>query len=281
MFVFLIYVIRLWNGEINWLGKSPGSGSEEAATEQAETPAVEEKQIMTATKILKEELETALEELSKEKEEAKMLKQLYDELDEKYDDETYATSQILYAASEVAAAIADMESFYKHRDDVYDNLMDYVINTLKGFREKNPRIVIHVRDPKKGDRLTHFTHSSGFTHRVKEYQPPIYGSAAGRAWRTREMYYISDVELPDYEYERKESSARDYRTLVCIPIIAGMEKDTCIGVISLTGKPVHAYEKIELERVVLFSQILYPLIWMDQQGLEVSDHTEMGSQKDS
>lgn len=265
--VFLVYLIRLWKGEINWLGQPTQELAEGEGTTELDTN----------HEFLRKELESVTEQLAQAQKEAHILKRLYDELDQKYDDETYSTSQIMYAASEVALALYDQPNFLKNRDDVYDNLLDYLINTLKGFREKNPRIVIHVKHPTREGFLVHFTHSSGFTHRVKEYMPPIYGSAAGRAWRSQDLYFIPDVESTEYEYERKARSTRTYRTLITVPISAGTEPDSCIGVLSLTGTPVNAYEKIELERVVLFSKLLFPLILTEVRDREVNNHSEMGT----
>ncbi|WP_044639926.1 GAF domain-containing protein [Risungbinella massiliensis] len=269
--VFVVYVIRLWKGEINWLGQPTQELIEGEGTSE----------LVASHELLRKELEAATEQLALAQEEAQMLKSLYDELDQKYDDETYSTSQIMYAASEVSLALYDQPNFLKNRDDVYDNLLDYLINTLKDFREKSPRIVIHVKHPNQEGLLVHFTHSSGFTHRVKEYMPPIFGSAAGRAWRTQDLYYIPDVESSEYEYERKARSSRAYRTLVSVPISAGTEPDSCIGVLSLTGTPVNAYEKIELERVVLFTKLLFPLILTEVRNPEVNNHSEMGTEKGS
>jgi hypothetical protein len=47
-----------------------------------------------------------------------------------------------------------------------------------------------------------------------------------------------------------------------------MDESTKIGVLSITGTPVAAYEKIEIERVLLFSSLLYPLVYMDVKRRE-------------
>lgn len=270
--VFLVYLVKLWRKEINWLGQPILPELENVQHE-------DNTELLKINAILTKELEEAMTELAKAKKEVETLHSLCQELDQKYDDETYTISQIMYTASEVAAAMYDLDNFFENRDDIYDNLLDYLINTLRGFREKNPRIVIHTKHPSKEGHLIHFAHSSGYTHRVKEYTPPIHGSAAGRAWRTQDVYYLPDVESDEYEYERKPKSSRIYRTLLCVPINVGTEFNSCIGVLSLTGTPVNAYEKIEIERVVLFSKLLYPLILTDLRKREVKTHPELGSEK--
>ena len=61
--------------------------------------------------------------------------QLYEELDEKYAGETYFMSQIMYTKEEVNLAMANRENFYLNRDDIYKNLFDYLVNTIKGFEK--------------------------------------------------------------------------------------------------------------------------------------------------
>jgi hypothetical protein len=230
-----------------------------------------EQEVQELLDLLKEkeqELSKNAVNLMKAVQEVEILKQLYEELDAKYDDETYTMSQIMYTADEVAAAIANEERFKQNRDDIFMNLLDYLVNTLKNFRDKNPRVIIHVKHPNHPGKLTHYAHSSGHTHRVKIYEPPLYGSAAGRAWRTQEVYYAPDVEDQKYEYDRKEHSRKVYRSILCIPLKAGVEHPNIIGVLSITGTPANAFEKIEIERALLFASLIYPLIYIDlkQEG---------------
>ncbi|SEN30502.1 GAF domain-containing protein [Lihuaxuella thermophila] len=282
---FLVHFYRYATGQSDWLGRSTNDTSQLTQIQldslRKEKEEIERKMIQLESEIqdlvtLLKEKEADLEEKTQEViemvHEIETIKSLYEELDEKYDDETYAMSQVMYTADEVASAIANEENFRQNRADIYINLLDYLINTIKGFREKNPRVVIHIKHPKKDDVLVHYAHSSGHSHRVKDYEPPIDNSAAGRAWRTNEVYYVPDVEDPQYEYDRKAHSNKYYRTILCVPLKAGADPSTRIGVLSITGKPVDAYEKIEIERVMLFARLLYPLIYMDTKIREVSTY---------
>lgn len=280
---FIVHFYRYATGQSDWLGRRIEENGEIL---QLQLEALRKENEELEKKLIQVEVERQdLLERSREKEkeigeknknivelihEIDKLRELYMELDEKYDDETYATSQIMYTAEEVAAALSNEENFRKNRGDIYINLLDYLINTLKGYKEKNPRVVIHIKDPKKENVLVHYAHSSGHSYRVREYEPPIDGSAAGRAWRTGEIYYIPDVEDTQYEYNRKTQSTKYYRTILCVPLKAGTDPATKIGVLSLTGKPVDAYEKIEIERVMLFASLLYPLIYMDTEIREAN-----------
>ncbi|MBA4603630.1 GAF domain-containing protein [Thermoactinomyces mirandus] len=275
----LVHIYRFATGKSDWLGRSLDGGDQSSQmaliqldTCRKENEELEKKvlllendrqELMDLLKEKKNQLEQKKVQLTKFKEEIEMLKNLYEELDQKYDDETYTMSQIMYTAEEVAAAIVDQERFRQNRDDIFMNLLDYLVNTLKNFRYKNPRVIIHVKYPEKNDALVHFAHSSGHSHRVKIYEPPIYGSAAGRAWRTNEVYYVPDVEDPSYEYDLKTHSRKVYRTILCVPIKAGNYEPTRIGVLTITGSPVNAYEDIEIERATLFASLLYPLIYID------------------
>lgn len=253
----MIYFYRLSKGNIDWFGRNI---TDEALTQESEKIKADLLEQLTVVKNENQQHVTLIQEQSQK---LKELQDLFTELDSKYDDETYFTSQVMYTAQEIAAAIADTTEFEQNRDDTFDHLLDYLINGLKGFREKNPRIVIHIKHPTSTERLSHYVHSSGHSPRVKEYEPMIDGSAAGRCWRTNQIYYIPDTEQKEIEYERKEQVTKYYRTLLCIPIHAGTDKSKRIGVLSLTGKGIHAYEQIEVERAVLFSYLLYPLIYMD------------------
>ncbi|TCS93897.1 GAF domain-containing protein [Hazenella coriacea] len=292
--IFIVHIYRFATGQSDWLGRGEEPNVEltqiqselnqkekeelEAQVRQYELDKVSiDKRVEDLEKELQmkeTEIELKNTEIDDWVNEWTALKQLFEELDEKYDDETYAASQIMYTVEEVALALANQENFQKNKGDIYINLLDYLINTLKGFREKNPRVVIHIKDPKRDDVLIHYAHSSGHSHRVKDFQPTIYGSAAGRAWRTGEIYYIPDVEAPDIEYYNKERPNKYYRTLLCVPLKAGNDANTKIGVLSITGKPGNAYEKIEIERVILFSSLLYPLIYMDTKMKGVSPNGE-------
>jgi hypothetical protein len=254
--VFIVYIIRLWKGEINWLGQK-------VETTPVENPSNEKKAIEEQYSLLQKEKEALEEEYHQLIGEMNLLKQIYEELDAKYADETYTMTQIMYTAEEISLAFAKWGQFEQDRADIYDNLLNYLVNTLKETRQKEPRVVIHVKHPTKEDSLIHFAHSSSHSHRVKEYEPPIIGSSAGKAWRSGKLYYVPDVEDPNYEYHRKERSNRFYRTLLCIPLQAGNDPSTKIGVLSITGKPVDAYDKTEIERATLFSYLLYPLVWWD------------------
>lgn len=172
-------------------------------------------------------------------------------------------SQIMYTADEIAAAIADEKKFQANRDDTLKNLLDYLVNTFKNSREKNPRVVIHTIHPTRDDVLAYYAHSSGHSHRVRDYQPPIHGSAAGRAWRTKKIYYIPDIKESDCEFDHNSFLRKEYRTILCIPLRVDIIEFSEIGVMSITGKPVHAYEKVEIERAMLFASMLYPLIYID------------------
>ncbi|MBA4496373.1 GAF domain-containing protein [Paenactinomyces guangxiensis] len=282
---FIVHFYRYATGQSDWLGRSTDDNSQitqiqldsiRKDKEEVDRKLVQlETEIQDLLEILKEkeaEIDEKNQELMDTIHEMEALKGLYEELDSKYDDETYATSQIMYTVEEVAAALANEGNFKRNRGDIYINLLDYLINTIKGFREKNPRVVIHIKHPERDDVLMHYAHSSGHSHRVKDYHPPIEGSAAGRAWQTNELYYVPDVEDPQYEYHRKEQSNKYYRTILCVPLKAGTDKSTRIGVLSITGKPVDAYEKIEIERVMLFASLLYPLIYMDTKIREVSTY---------
>ncbi len=255
--LFLIFIVRLWKGEVNWFGRKKECPSQPNSTPE------ERAELEQLIEQLQQECKQLNQAVQEKKEEIAEIKKLYIELDQCFADETYTMSQIMYAAEEVATALALREDFYLHKDDIFDHLLDYIINVLKGFREKHPCIVIHVPHSQQEDRLVHYAHSSGFGHQVKQYEPKIYGSAAGRAFRNNEVYYIPNVDDPEVEYERKPFSKKKYKSLLCVPLSAGFDKSTCIGVLSLTGKPVAAYEEIEIERTILFSKILYPLIYMD------------------
>lgn len=257
MVLVLIYFFRLAKGDVDWFGRKI---IDELAVEESEKLKAELQEQLTLVKSENEQHILVIQEQTKK---LKELQDLFTELDSKYDDETYFTSQVMYAAQEIAAAIADTTEFEQNRDDTFDYLLDYLINSLKGFREKNPRIVIHVKHPNSTERLSHYVHSSGHSPRVKEYEPIIDGSAAGRCWRTNKIYYIPDTEEDQIEYEKVDQVTKYYRTLLCIPIHAGPDKSKRIGVMSLTGREVHAYEQIEIERAVLFSYLLYPLIYSD------------------
>jgi hypothetical protein len=180
--LFIIYVIRLWQGKVNWFGSRKDCPSEQ---DPAPQEGVELEKLVEQLQQECKELHQAIQE--KEKEIAE-IKKLYIELDRCYADETYTMSQIMYAADEVASALVLGEDFYLHKDDIFDHLLDYIINVLKNFREKQPCIVIHVPHPLLADRLIHYAHSSGFGHQVKQYEPSIFGSAAGRAFRSNEVY---------------------------------------------------------------------------------------------
>lgn len=275
----LIHIYRFATGKNDWLGRNLDGGDQNSQmaliqldTCRKENEGLEKKvlllendrqELMDLLKEKENQLDQQKAQLAKSKEEIEILKNLYEELDQKYDDETYTMSQIMYTAEEVAAAIVDQKRFRQNRDDIFMNLLDYLVNTLKNFRFKNPRVIIHVKHPEKNDVLAYFAHSSGHSHRVKIYEPPIHGSAAGHAWRTNEVYYVPDVENQSYEYDLKTHSRKVYRSILCVPIKAGNYEPTKIGVLSITGAPVNAYEDIEIERATLFASLLYPLIYID------------------
>lgn len=254
-----VYFYRLAKGQIDWLGRSVDNSISLEVLEK------EKLDLLTELTQTKDTIEQQAQTIRDQENKLKELQELYSELDSKYDDETYTTSQIMYASQEVAAAIANEAEFEKNKDDIFDHLLDYLINTLKGFREKNARIAIFIKHPTSNEHLTHYVHSSGHSPRVKEYKPPIDGSAAGHAWRTNEVYYVKDIENKHYEYHQKEKASRYYQSLLCVPIHAGPDKSTRIGVLTLTGKNANAYEKIEIERVILFAHLFYPLIYKDLQ----------------
>lgn len=275
----VIHIYRFATGKSDWMGRSTeeAESSGQMALIQLENCHKENEELkkklvlsenerLELVERLKErdtELEQKKETVLRLTEEVNTLKELYEELDARYDDETYTMSQIMYTADEIAAAIGDEKRFQANRDDILMNLLDYLVNTLKNFREKNPRVIIHIKHPDKDDVLVHYAHSSGHSHRVREYHPPIYGSAAGRAWRTQKVYYVPDVEDAKYEYDRKEFSRKVYRSILCVPLKAGSIESTEVGVLSITGTPVNAYEKIEIERAMVFASMLYPLIYID------------------
>ncbi len=275
----LIHIYRFATGKSDWLGRDLNEGDQSSQmaliqldTCRKENEGLEKKvlllendrqELMDLLKEKENQLDQQKIQLAKSKEEIEILKNLYEELDQKYDDETYTMSQIMYTAEEVAAAIVDQKRFRQNRDDIFMNLLDYLVNTLKNFRLKNPRVIIHVKHPEKSDVLAYFAHSSGHSHRVKIYEPPIHGSAAGHAWRTNEVYYVPDVEDRSYEFDLKTHSRKVYRSILCVPIKAGNYEPTKIGVLTITGAPVNAYEDIEIERAVLFASLLYPLIYID------------------
>lgn len=269
----IIYLVRLWKGQVDWLGRStedplqltglqPAMESLERQVEQLQQEKAQLEEKLQEMQRLVTEKDGMIEELT----------QLYEELDENYEDETHTMVQVMYTAEEVASALASEENFYLNRDDIFTNLLDYLVNTIRGYREKNPRVAIHIEHPEKKDRLIHFAHSSGHSHRVREYEPLIDGSAAGRAWRTGEIYYVPDIEDEQYEYDRKVASKKYYRSILCVPLKAGNDISTRIGVLSVTGKTVGAYEKIEIERITLFASLLYPLVYLDIKKREVSMH---------
>jgi hypothetical protein len=275
----VIHIYRYATGKNDWLGRSleEGDQNSQMAMIQLDTCRNEKEELEKKVLLLEQDRQELMDllkekdqqidqqntQLAKAEDEIEILKSLYEELDSKYNDETYTMSQIMYTIEEVAAAIADQNRFRQNRDEIFMNLLDYLVNTLKNFRKKQPRVIIHVKHPEKNDVLVHFAHSSGHSHRVKIYEPPIHGSAAGRAWRTKEIYYVPDVESPDYEYDQKKNSRKVYRTILCVPIKAGMMEPTRIGVLTITGAPVDAYEDIEIERAALFASLLFPLVYND------------------
>jgi hypothetical protein len=269
----MIYLIRLWQGKIDILWRKVEDQGQVHILQVDKSNLEQQVEKLQQEKMeLDQKLkEVRLEMMEKDKT-IQELQKIFVELDEKYDDETYTTSQIMYTAEEIAAALANEENFHLKRDDIFTNLLDYLVNTIKGYREKNPRVVIHIEHPEKKDRLMHYAHSSGHSHRIREYEPLKDGSAAGRAWRTCTNYYVSDVEDKTYEYDRKVASSKYYRTILCVPLKAGNDPSTRIGVLSITGQPENAYEKIEIDRVVLFASLLYPLVYMDIKKGEVSIH---------
>ncbi|MFC7442501.1 GAF domain-containing protein [Laceyella putida] len=285
--MLVIHIYRFATGKNDWMGRSLDEMDQggQMALIQLERCREENEELEKKVVLLEQERQDLLE-LVKEKEgmiekqkkslvkmsqEIKTLKELYEELDNRYDDETYTMSQIMYAADEIAAALVEEKHFRQNRDDIFMNLLDYLVNTFKDFREKNPRVIIHVKHPEE-DVLVHYAHSSGHSHRVKLYQPPIMGSSAGVSYRTNEVYYVPDVESVEYEYDRKELSRKVYRSILCVPIKAGTLEGKTIGVLSITGMPVNAYEKIEIERAMLFASLIYPLIYIDLRKRKESEN---------
>jgi hypothetical protein len=289
--MIIIHLYRYATGKNDWMGRNLEETDQGGQVTLIQLERCQEENDELEKKvILLEQERKELLELIKEKEleitkgkrqvnkltqEINTLRQLYEELDNRYDDETYTMSQIMYTADEIATAIVEEEHFRQNRDDIFMNLLDYLVNTFKGFREKNPRCIIHVKHPEE-DCLIHYAHSSGHSHRVKFYRPPIIGSSAGKAYRTNELYYVPDVENLEYEYDRKELSRKVYRTILCVPIKAGSLDGKTIGVLSVTGTPVDAYEKIEIERAILFASLIYPLIHID-----LNKRKETGDEPDS
>ncbi len=268
--IAIIYLYRFSTGKSDLLGRSKEEG--EQAKPSVKNLEEQIKQLQTEKLELEKKAESLNEETNRLNQMLNESTQLYEELDEKYADETYFMSQIMYTKEEVNLAMANRENFYLNRDDIYKNLFDYLVNTIKGFREKRPRVVIHVRHPEKPDRLIHYAHSSGHSHRVREYEPLIDESAAGRAWRTNQIYYIPDIEAEHCEYDRKVNNKKYYRSILCVPLKAGDDKSLRIGVLSVTGEPANAYESIEIDRIVLFASLIYPLVYLDVKQKEVSLH---------
>ncbi|SHE38085.1 GAF domain-containing protein [Seinonella peptonophila] len=193
----------------------------------------------------------------------RLVKKSNETLKKEIDNEMYVFLQIMGAVDEIAAAIANWSNFLKNRDDIYVNILDYMISTMKDFRKKDPRIVLHVEHPKYEDRFIHFAHSSSHTHRVKQFEPLKHGSAAGYSWRENQVYYVPDVNDDSYDYQRKSQSRRHYRTVLCVPLSIGNDDETKIGVLSVTGYTMDAYTDKDIETVILFVHLIYPLVWLE------------------
>ncbi|WP_124727414.1 GAF domain-containing protein [Staphylospora marina] len=274
-----IHIHRFATGKTDWLGRTPqeedASGQvalmqlevcrneNEDLKKQLALSLAENQDLLRLLKEFEQETETLKNRLETSDKKVAALKELYEELDRRFADETYTMTQIMYAMDEINLAVSNPEYFERNRVDVCMNILDYLINTIKDFRSKQPRVTIHVRHPDRDDVLIHYAHSTGHNHWVKRYQPPVDGSAAGKAWRTGTPVYIPDVNEPGVEYHRKEHSQRLYRSILSVPIIAGNELSTRIAVLTMTGAPVDAFDKTEMERVLLFASLLYPLIHMD------------------
>jgi hypothetical protein len=277
----VIHIYRYATGKNDWLGR-PIDGEEgeqagkvallqldvcrkenENLEKKLALAEAEKQELLQLLKEKEQEADKLSDAVGKAEQEIQTLQSLYEELDSKYADETYTMSQIMYAADEVSIAIADMDYFALNRDDFYMNLMDYMINTIKDFRKKSPRVAIHVPHPERDDVLIHYAHSAGHSHQIKQYQPPVNGSSAGKAWRTGKPYYVPDVEDPQFEYDRKKLSRKHYRSILCVPIMAGDRFSTRIGVLSVTGTQIDSFDKIEIERIMLFTGLLYPLMFID------------------
>ncbi|MBD1371509.1 GAF domain-containing protein [Hazenella sp. IB182357] len=279
-----IHLYRFYKGENDWLGNPLGDqqqgGNPTAEIEllRKEYLDLEKKfsQLETENWSIKENLQMQSDVILQKKKQLQelgskyhTLKELYKALDKKYEDETYTISQIMYTADEMAIAIQDEKAFIENRIDIYRNLLDYLTNTLKDFRDKNPRVIVYVKTKHQDDKLIYLAHSSGHSHQVKEYSPPIEGSAVGIAWRNGEVNYIPNMMECNCEYDKQEALDENYKSLLCVPLKAGIHTPRKIGVLSLAGTLQDSFDKTEIERVLLFSSLLFPLVYIDlkREGL--------------
>lgn len=267
-----IHLYRFAKGKINIWGKSMNQCRVENILKNQLLDLQKDKKIIEdilsdckrETLSLEEELLEKTKTIKESKEHIQKLESLYEEVDAKYNDETYVTSQIMFTAEEVSYAISNIDDFNENRADVYKNLLDYLVNMMGEFRETSPRIVMFIPDPNDETRLKHYTHSSGYPHHISKYTPPVYGSAAGKAWRKNQPYYIPDITQGEHEFEFKKN-IEDIKnlTLFCAPIKAGTNPCANLGVLCISGKPANAFDQTEIERVLLFTSIIYPLMYVD------------------
>lgn len=280
--LFLLYIYQYATGKTDFLGR-PREQQDATASifrlehlqmikdELEEKVALLEKERRDLLKEIKEinhEYEILGDQYKQLEEELKRYKRENEKLEENLHNEIYTFTEIMAAVNEVISAIVYWENFQQNRDDIYMNILDSMIGTMTKFRLKDPRVVIHVSHPVNENYFCHFAHSSSHTHRVKQYEPPKHGSAAGRAWRTNQVYYVPDVTSDKYEYERKEGSRKLYRTILCIPLIIGDDEKTKLGVLSMTGYTPDAYSDRDMETVILFTKLLYPLVYLELNGIK-------------
>lgn len=281
--LFLLYIYQYATGKTDFLGRPREQQQDPSASilrlehlqlvkdELEEKVTLLEKErhdLMEEMKEINDQNEALENQYKQLNEELKRFQQENQKLEENLQNEIYTFTQIMAAVNEVISAIVYWENFQQNRDDIYMNILDSMIGTMTKFRLKDPRVVIHVSHPLNENYFCHFAHSSSHTHRVKQYEPPKHGSAAGRAWRTNQVYYVPDVTSDKYEYERKEGSRKLYRTILCIPLMIGDDEKTKLGVLSMTGYTPDAYSERDMETVILFTKLLYPLVYWELKRIK-------------
>jgi putative methionine-R-sulfoxide reductase with GAF domain len=84
-------------------------------------------------------------------------------------------------------------------------------------------------------------------------------SKAGYSFRNKEMYYSPDITA-DPTYVKNPKSSKEYKTLLCIPILYA---EQVIGVLNVDGVMYNSFDKDDINYITYFANAVAPLLHME------------------
>ncbi|PKM80343.1 MAG: hypothetical protein CVU89_14095 [Firmicutes bacterium HGW-Firmicutes-14] len=188
------------------------------------------------------------------------LQNKYNELKNKSDDlgKKYNQSRVILAGikstftetSYLMSLLASGQDIKGLGDDLLRSITDRISADLKYSAGEIHRCAVWF--PINNVTLGMVAASSGYADHYRNQRTlPIDGSIAGRCYRTKKSIYSSNINL-DRDF-KSNSSQTPYNSLICVPLVFG---NSCLGIITVDGKEVHAFVEEDVEAVETYGKIV-------------------------